>query len=463
MKKSQSKSSNVTRRFVVLLALASVASTSWADKTINCYVSGDTSGNNTNKPIGGSKNPYGSLAAVQAPIITNSSPASNGGLGVNLSSDNVIKHVHIKDTWASGVFGLHFGKLTIQNSHVTGAGQSGTFLPLPDAENMAWPNIFLLSAINTDININHSDFGESIGASLMVVQIGGHGQVQIDTVTVSDQGVLDPDAFMPSQGIGISTHGAASVDVLIKDTSVSDIGGGNSNSDGIYLINSSSGDFVAEIDGYSYINPDGDGGHSATGLEIGLNFAVGGSFTASVKNSVIEGSATCGIQVLDLGGVGGNTLDVKLQDNLLIGNATGVCGWQAHDPGTSLTDFSLDMKGNAIYGSTFVGIDLWVYGPISSFDVLLEGNTVVNSGIIGLWPRLNGNVTGSYNVDAGLGALGSTGQNRIIGSGTYDVLSEGMDVTAANNWWGSATGPSSVLALDGATVVVDPFLTIDPD
>ena len=217
---------------------------------------------------------------------------------------------------------------------------------------------------------------------------------------------------------------------------------------------------MAEIDGYSYINPDGEGGGSATGLEIGLLGSVGGSFTGSVRNSVIEGSSSCGIQVLDLGGVGGNTFEVTLQDNLLIGNTHGVCGWQVATP---FSDYSLNMLDNAVFDSKYAGIFLALGGPISTFDVFMEGNTVANSGDIGqVFYRFN-NFAGSYNVDAGLGALGSSGENRITGSGADDLVSFGMDVTAANNWWGSATGPSSIQALNGATVVVDPFLTADPD
>ena len=65
-------------------------------------------------------------------------------------------------------------------------------------------------------------------------------------------------------------------------------------------------------------------------MEIGLFDGVGGSFRATVKNSVIEDSNSCGIQVLDQGDTGGSTFDVTLQDNLMIGNGIGVCGTAAH-------------------------------------------------------------------------------------------------------------------------------------
>jgi hypothetical protein len=66
-------------------------------------------------------------------------------------------------------------------------------------------------------------------------------------------------------------------------------------------------------------------------------------------------------------------------------------------------------------------------------------------------------------LDAGLGDLGSAGQNRIIGTVGTDILSDGMPVSAANNWWGSESGPGSVVELNGGTVDVDPILTTDPN
>jgi hypothetical protein len=77
-------------------------------------------------------------------------------------------------------------------------------------------------------------------------------------------------------------------------------------------------------------------------------------------------------------------------------------------------------------------------------------------------------------MDAGLGGLGSQGQNRIIDSHVADIYVGAFDccgvpptpsftVDAANNLWGSASGPASVVELNGSTVDVDPFLTTDPN
>ncbi len=63
----------------------------------------------------------------------------------------------------------------------------------------------------------------------------------------------------------------------------------------------------------------------------------------------------------------------------------------------------------------------------------VEGNTIVNSGEIGFYTYRFADFSEPYNIDAGLGALNSSGQNRITGSAIHDVLSEGLDVSAANN------------------------------
>ena len=96
------------------------------------------------------------------------------------------------------------------------------------------------------------------------------------------------------------------------------------------------------------------------------------------------------------------------------------------------------------------------------FDVLVEANTVLNTQGIGLHFSRFGSVN-SVQLDACLGGLGSAGQNRIIGTVGADIWSDGMAVSAANNWWGSASGPATVVELNGGTVDVDPFLITDPN
>ena len=109
-------------RYTLCAVLASCAGNAWAQKSSDCHVIGDTSGNDTRETLGSMDNPYGSLADVEAdeacktikvlwsetaldggillkpgqklegregprgalPVITNSNPARHGGRGVFL-------------------------------------------------------------------------------------------------------------------------------------------------------------------------------------------------------------------------------------------------------------------------------------------------------------------------------------------------------------------------------------------
>ena len=53
--------------------------------------------------------------------------------------------------------------------------------------------------------------------------------------------------------------------------------------------------------------------------------------------------------------------------------------------------------------------------------------------------------------------------NRFLSNGNQDIISFGMPVSAANNWWGSDAGTSNVVEAYGGTVDYTPFLLADPE
>ena len=489
----------------------------------DCYVVGDTSTNRLSKPLGSRQNPYGSLAAVQAdttctvitalhsgsaldggivlrngqklegkkgpggelPALTNST-AANFGAGVVLARDNQLKHLHIMDTQHSSLLGwvpvtsLDFGgDVTIQNVLVTGANQSGAMHPHPDiaALGAGAPSILLASDTDTDITIKNSEIGEANVGSIEIFQLGGYGNVRISNTTVRDQGQLSEELEL-SPGIWVSALGDSSMDVAVIDTTVDNIGSKfQSNSDGIILVNSSTGTVTAEIDGYHYSNPDGDGQvGTSSGIEMGLIGAAGGSFDGTLKNSTFHGGTSIAVQILDQGGSGSNFLSAHIHDN------------EIYDPASSGIELDIGF-GEAPYGTTFLtiednlvvnaglnGIEVFsAVSPQNVLNVLVQRNTVINSAFAGLaFSQVAGASAATLNLDAGLGGLGSEGNNRIIDSQIADIVVQTFDccelpptppfaVDAANNWWGSTSGPATVMELGGATVDVDPFLTSDPD
>jgi hypothetical protein len=487
---------------LLFIALSNVA------LATQCYVVGDTSQNNPSKPLGTQQNPYGSLSAVQAdttcevitalhsgtpldggivlrdgqqlegkkgpggelPVITNSTTQFQG-VGVVLARDNRLKHLHIQDTQNSGISGgsgaaTFGGDLVIQNILVTGANQSAEIFLSAFA--VFSPSILLVPAADVDITIKNIEVGEANVSSIIVYQLDGHADIRISNTTVRDQGEVSAD-YEASPGIAVLATGSSSSDVTVIDTTVHNIGGAIfSNSDGLLLLNLGSGAMTVKVDGYRYSNPD-EGGYSGTSAGIEMGFFVssgGGSFNGVVTNSVIEDAFVGGIQVIDLSSGGSNALTVEVRDNQISGTWDGII---AVTDATPFSSMSVDISGNTISTSNpfgcncSFGISVVVgSGSTNVFDARIEANTVLNTQGIGLHFARYGSVN-SAQLDAGLGALGSAGQNRIIGTVGADIWSDGMPVSAANNWWGSASGPASVVELNGGTVDVDPFLTTDPN
>ncbi|NNF66485.1 MAG: hypothetical protein HKM98_03145 [Gammaproteobacteria bacterium] len=413
----------------------------------------------------GKKGPGGEL-----PVITNTT-TQHQGYGVVLARNNRLKHLHIQDTQNSGIVGSFSlqpigGELLIQSILVTGANQSAQIIgPGP----FFAPSIGLASAADIDITIKNSEVGEANVSSIGISQVNGHADVHINNTVVRDQGEVSEDFQDVSPGIAISATNSSSVDLAIIDSTVHNIGGDvNSNSDGLLLLNQGSGAMNVIVDGYRYSNPD-EGGYSgsSTGIEMGFfQSSGGGSFNGVVTNSVIEDAYRAGIQVLDQISGGGNALIAEVRDNQISGTWDGI---QVFTDATPFSNMSVDISGNTIatanrFGcNCSFGISATVgSGSTNVFDVRIEANTVLNTPGVGLLFGRSGSVN-SVQLDAGLGGLGSAGQNRIIGTVGVDILSDGMPVSAADNWWGSASGPLVVEELNGGTVDVDPFLTTDPD
>ena len=302
-------------RIITLLGAAILlcaSSSTLAKSPTHCYVIGDSSDNKLSHPLGSQQNPYALLADVQAnpvcesitvlhsgvaldggitlrddqrlegqkgpggelPIITNSSPANNGGCGVVMARDTRLKRLHIKDTWSAAIaggFGISAigGDLTIQDALVTGANTSGTFNPLWSYWAVA--SISLAPTEDINITLKNSDIGQANVSSVNIFQVDGQGDIQIRNTVVRDQGQLSEN-FELSPGIAIYGVGSSPLDVAIIDTTVHNIGSEFvSNSDGLLLMNVANGAMTAQVDGYRYSNPD-DGGPWGTSSALKWGF-----------------------------------------------------------------------------------------------------------------------------------------------------------------------------------------------
>jgi len=474
----------------------------FAKSPAHCYVIGDTSDSKPMHTYGSQQNPYGSLGDVQAdpdcvvinvlysdipldggivlkdgqriegkkskkgalPKITNSA-----GIGIILARNNRLKNLHVFDTWLYGIAGspeIQFtgGDIIIQKVLVTGANQSGGFDAFGIMSSLA-----IAPAEDMKLRIKNSEIGEANAPSIGIAQLNGHADIRISNTTVRDQGHI-PGGNETSPGIAIVALGISSIDAAVLNTSVSNIGDGAlSNSDGLLLLNQGSGAMNVKVDGYHYSNPDGGGAlQTSTGIEMGF-FASsgGGSFNGTVKNSVIEDAWYTGIQILDQYSGGGNTLTAQIKNNQINNCGGGIQAFTSYTPFSSMyvdiSDNTIDTTDDRGFGLGD-GIEIAaVDGPANIFEARIEGNSVLNAAGDSLIFVLRNASVQSAQLDAGLGGLGSAGQNRIIGGAGANIVSDGFEVSAANNWWGSDTGPAVVVELNGGTVDVDPFLTTDPN
>jgi hypothetical protein len=486
------------------------AEIAFADKSDKCHVIGDTSNSDPSKSLGSNQNPYGSLADVEAdancdtiivvyssvvldggitladgqdlkgkkgprkalPIISNTT-GSNGGNGVQLGANNSIDGLHITDTQNSGVSGTDVGNLTIKNSLITGFALSEEIAPAPpplDIFMVSRAGIEVSASDDVKIRISKTELGEANSGSIGIVAFEGHADVVIEDVSVRDQGVTAGSAITP--GISVLSLGSSSVDLKVQNTSVSNIGAGSCNCDGMLFIAVESSAMDVLVDGYSYINPDGDGGGSATGMEIANFFGVGASMDVTVKNSTFKGGTSTAIQLGDFRDGNGNFLTAHVHDNVIIDARFDGIGVGIGVPNG--TD-RITIENNLIVNPGFAGIrfDSFI-SQQTLVEMLIQKNRIINAGFFGLaFIQEVGASATSLNLDAGLGGLGSQGKNRVIDSQVADIYVEAFDccgfpptppftVEAANNWWGSDTGPATVIELNGATVDVTPFLTKEP-
>ncbi len=494
--------SSILPRLSATLLIFVFSSAALADE---CFVIGDIRKNNPSEPQGSEENPYGSLAAVEAdtgcdtiiilhsrgvldgginlrdgqelkgqigrsgrlPIISNTTAITNNGHGVQLAANNTITDLHIKDTYNSGVSGGNVGNLSIENSVITRFGQSEALDFLPPGVIVSPPGITLLPADDVKIRISESQLGESNSISIAIIPSAGHADIVIEEVAVRDQGHVAGADNTP--GIVVIGIGASSVDLKVVNTSVSNIGSGDCNCDGMLFLAFASSAMEVLVDGYSYVNPDGDGGGSATGLEIGNFFGLGASFEATVKNSTFQGGTSTAIQIIDQASGNNNFLTVHIHDNEIYDAAFSGIELDVGFGASFGTDI-LTIENNLIVNAGGSGIVIAsIFEPQNVLNGLLQRNTIINSGFAGLqFVQVLGASAATLNLDAGLGGLGSDGKNRIIGSQQSDIFVDafgaaGFNVSAADNWWGSDAGPATVIELNGATVDVIPFLTEDPE
>jgi len=127
---------------------------------------------------------------------------------------------------------------------------------------------------------------------------------------------------------------------------------------------------------------------------------------------------------------------------------------------------SIDIERSRISGSRYYNLWFTEATPLTELQVRVEDSDLSTSlsGVAVAFDQQPTGATGSYVIDLGGGALGSKGRNCIFGGAIYDLETTAFAVSAARNWWGSASGPvpAKVVAFAGGSIDDSNWLTQSP-
>ena len=127
---------------------------------------------------------------------------------------------------------------------------------------------------------------------------------------------------------------------------------------------------------------------------------------------------------------------------------------------------SIDIERSRISGSRYYNLWFTEATPLTELQVRVEDSDLSTSlsGVAVAFDQQPTGATGSYVIDLGGGALGSKGRNCIFGGAIYDLETTAFAVSAARNWWGSASGPvpAKVAAFAGGSIDDSNWLTQSP-
>ena len=381
--------------------------------------------------------------------VTYSGPPFAGSISksavVRLSPDNEICNIHFVNQNFGAIIGLDdiggtpspfgYGDVKVNQCLFTG-GILAIESPFQQ---------FVLF-VASDTGITNLDFTNNVvkdGEIISGLRVEADGNsvctVNTENNTVNNIGL---DAFL-YLGFGDGT-----MEVNMLNDTLDDIGAlgplsSSANSDGVTVLVGNAAKIDILIDGYDYRNTSQVGGFSATAMEfltLGPGFgdppsqwADGAEITARLVNSSIRDTVTESIEVIQLGT---NCLvDLEI-DNTQILDAN-------------------PREINVITGGAFQG------GAISLLcSIFQPGNTtnlkIENSDIIGSTKyavsALDG-IAGAFGtvvIDMGNGALGSVGNNIIIGNALGDIELFFVNGVGQNNYWGGSR-EATVSTLTGST------------
>jgi len=462
-------------------------------------------------------------AAEQAKI-TNSDAGRYDGDGIVLANDNEVTNIHVIDAHRSAISGHNISGADIHHNIITEHNQGRqTFKIIYYSCKVEYYGIHLTADAGNaigDLLVHHNIVRNARGGGfLLYLSASASAELILDGNTFTD--LLSPPKGV-NEAIMIGTTDSARANVIIRDTSVDNIGSGSVLCDAtvFYMEGNSQQDVL--VQGYTYRNTKDVGGNQSFGMiawtiptsnNAKLNFRLedselrgmngfagvylyiegkNGNITGHIENTVVENPSGAGIYINNQSG-SGNSYEIHLEGNQardcsgegilflnsgstkkvnisLQDNTVRDCSLMgfAFMNKSSMEKVNISLKDNAFLGngmaeSLSAGCWLQTLGRIGDFRVMMEGNDIVGGKYYGVvFSDRHGLPAASSIIDLGGGGLGSAGRNRILDNST-DVYIWDFNVVAKNNWWGSPQGPSSSRLEEDATLKFEPFLTKDPN
>ena len=352
------------------------------------------------------------------------------GVIVALSRGNEVADLHFVDMRNHATQGVGGDLTEIYIHHVLFEGAA-------ESEEILW-SVRLESNSGTTMNVRVTDSEFRDGHALGGIQIHQRGEssgdYQFERNTFSDLG---------GRAYHLLSEDSSSLQASILDSTADNIGLGERNSDSILPHLRNSSQQTVFVSNFRYDNAKQVGSPSNTGLEAFLEGAPfptqeswcnGCKLRLRISDSVFENSVTDGIQLINFGS--NSEIDAVIRNTRVIGAKPQQVGG-----GISLLSQNAENTGNRN-------------------RLLIENCDVIDSAQFGIAISDEGEGFTSI-VDLGGGELGSTGNNRILGSASGELRAINANPVAQNNWWGGRS-PRVELVGDASSFDGEPVLEADP-
>ena len=372
--------------------------------------------------------------------LTNSS-TQNDGFVVEVSNSNEIAGVHFVNIRNSAITNE---KMDFSNTHIHHSTFSGTADDhVEDDRGLLYAVTFSASeGVQGNVRVEDSLFLN--GFDLGAIYISHSGSSKADYR-------FQRNEFYDLGGrpYFVQTSGQSKVETVILDSSADNIGLGGRNSDSIIPWLMGESEQVMLVQNYHYKNTDQVGNDSNTGMEAFIfgeprpdpeNWCIRCKLSLKIVDSVFEDTVTDSIQFTNFGV--NSDLSYEIRNTRIVGG----------DPKQGGGAISLNVEN----------------GPNSSgrTTLLVENTDIFDSKGYGFSMNDSGVSDGySATIDFGGGALGSRGNNRIVGNERGSIRIPPVNMSAGSNWWGERglSVRNTVHELyPGANIEIQPLLAQDP-